>query len=109
MFIHCNEGLTVSPIVVTAFLIKKYQLLADAIIERVSQLSAGTSLNQELSQQSRLWQKIRYRLDGSDREYRTLVLKKLSFKCKVQSIMNSGLIVITTRLKAIAQIIGRKE
>ncbi len=84
MLKDCNEGLTVSPIVVTAFLIKKCQLLADTLIEKVSQLKAGTSLNQELSQQSRLWQKMSYRLDGSDREYRTLVLKNLKFQMQSQ-------------------------
>jgi hypothetical protein len=91
VFIHCNEGLTVRTVVVLnscdAFLIKKYQLLADTTIERISKLRAGTSLNQELSQQSRLWQKIRYRLDGSDREYRTLVLKNLKFQ--MQSLVNN--------------------
>ena len=101
MFIDCNEGLTVNPIVdrishQKVSIISWHYNRKDEPIERHFQSINNSVNNQDFG--------TKFVIDSMEviANIEHLYWKTWSFKCKVQSIMNSGLIVITTRLKAIA-------
>lgn len=61
---------------------KKYRFLAQNTIEKVVQIRVGTSFNAGFSQQSRLWEKMSYKLDGSDVQYRMHLFRNLKHELR---------------------------